>query len=124
DRRKCPSGPADPPNRQDSWIGYAPSATKSVSTMVRRPDLTRIVLSVLLMGILISGSFWILRPFLLSTIWATMIVVATWPMMLKLQARLGRRVLAVAIMSSAMVLVFVAPLLLAIQTLVENTDTL
>jgi predicted PurR-regulated permease PerM len=92
--------------------------------MVRRPDLTRIVLSVLLMGILISGSFWILRPFLLSTIWATMIVVATWPMMLKLQARLGRRVLAVAIMSSAMVLVFVAPLLLAIQTLVENTDTL
>src|SRR6185295_10986058 len=93
-------------------------------TMVRRPDLTRIVLAVLLMGILISGSFWILRPFLLSTIWAAMIVVATWPMMLKLQARLGRRALAVAIMSSAMVLVFVAPLLLAIQTLVDNTDTI
>jgi predicted PurR-regulated permease PerM len=97
---------------------------KSVSTMVRRPDLTRVVLAVLLMGILISGSFWILRPFLLSTIWAAMIVVATWPMMLKLQARLGRRALAVAIMSSAMVLVFVAPLLLAIQTLVDNTDTI
>ncbi|HEX4522981.1 MAG TPA: AI-2E family transporter YdiK [Casimicrobiaceae bacterium] len=92
--------------------------------MVRRPDLTRIVLAVLLMGILISGSFWILRPFLLSTIWAAMIVVATWPLMLRLQARLGRRGLAVAIMSTAMVLVFVAPLLLAIQTLVDNTDTI
>ena len=68
--------------------------------MTPRADLTRSVLAILLMAILIGGSFWILRPFLLSVIWAVMIVVATWPMMLRLQARLGRRFLAVAIMST------------------------
>ena len=92
--------------------------------MTPRADLTRSVLAILLMAILIGGSFWILRPFLLSVIWAVMIVVATWPMMLRLQARLGRRFLAVAIMSGAMVLVFVAPLVLAVQTLVDNIDTM
>jgi predicted PurR-regulated permease PerM len=87
-------------------------------------DLTRTVLAVLLMAILIGTSFWILRPFLLATIWAAMIVVATWPMMLKLQRRLRSRALAVTIMSGAMVLLFVVPLVLAIQTLADNTDTI
>jgi predicted PurR-regulated permease PerM len=94
------------------------------ATPAPRRDLTRTVLAVLLLGMLIGGSFWVLRPFLLSVIWAMMIVVATWPMMLALQGRLRRRGLAVAIMSGAMVLVFVVPLLLAIQTLVDNTDVL
>ena len=89
-----------------------------------RRDLTRTVLAILLIAILIGGSFYILRPFLLSIIWATMIVVATWPMMLKVQARLKRRALAVTVMSGAMLLVFVVPLFLTIQTLVENTDTI
>ncbi len=87
-------------------------------------DLTQTVLAVLLMVILIAASFWILRPFLLAIIWAAMIVVATWPMMLKLQHRLRSRALAVTIMTGAMVLVFVVPLVLAIQTLVDNTDTI
>ncbi len=89
-----------------------------------RRDLTRTVLAVLLMVVLIGASFWVLRPFLLATVWAAMIVVATWPMMLKLQQRLRSRALAVTIMSGAMVLVFVVPLLLAIQTLVDNADTI
>lgn len=89
-----------------------------------RQDLTRTVLAVLLMAILIGASFWILRPFLLAIIWAAMIVVATWPMMLRLQSRLRSRGLAVTIMSGTMVLVFVVPLMLAIQALVDNTDTI
>jgi predicted PurR-regulated permease PerM len=87
-------------------------------------DLTRTVLAVLLIVILICASFWILRPFLLAIIWAAMIVVATWPMMLKLQHALRSRALAVTIMSGAMVLVFVVPLVLAIQILIDNTDTI
>jgi predicted PurR-regulated permease PerM len=86
-------------------------------------DLARTVLAVLLLAVLIFASFWILRPFLLAIVWATMIVVATWPMMLKLQDRLRGRVLAVTIMSGSMVLVFVVPLVLAIQTLAANADT-
>lgn len=87
-------------------------------------DLTRTVLSVLLIGALIGGSFWILRPFLLSIIWGAMIVVATWPMMINLQSRLRSRALAVTLMSGAMVLIFVVPLLLAIETVIDNAGTL
>jgi len=50
------------------------------------------VLAVLAIGILIAASFWIVRPFLIAGVWATMIVVATWPFMLAVQKRLwGRR---------------------------------
>ncbi len=87
-------------------------------------DITRIVLSVLVIFGLIAASFWILRPFLLSAVWAAMIVVATWPLMLAVQARLRSRTLAVAVMTGAMVLLFVVPLVLAIEALVENSGKL
>jgi len=98
--------------------------TSGPSSLVPRGDLTRTVLAVLLTLILIGASFWILSPFLLSIIWAAMIVVATWPMMLQLQQRLRSRALAVALMSGAMILVFVVPLVLAVKTLVDNADTI
>ncbi len=86
-------------------------------------DLTRTTLAVLLLGVLISACFWILKPFLAALIWATMIVVATWPLMLAVQARLrGRRPLAVAAMTAALLLLLVVPLSLAIGTIVENAD--
>ena len=87
-------------------------------------DLTRTVLAVLLIAMLIAASFWILRPFLLAIVWAAMIVVATWPLMLKVQAGLRRRGLAVIVMTGAMLLIFVVPLSLAIQALVENMGTI
>jgi hypothetical protein len=45
--------------------------------------LTRSSLSVLFMVGLIAASFWILRPFIPALLWATMIVVAAWPLMVK-----------------------------------------
>ena len=42
-------------------------------------DVTRILLAVVSIGGLIAATFWVLRPFLPALIWATMIVVATWP---------------------------------------------
>ncbi|MCB2022177.1 MAG: AI-2E family transporter, partial [Burkholderiaceae bacterium] len=76
----------------------------------------------LAIGALIITSLWILRPFLAATIWATMIVVATWPLLLWFQARLwGRRVLAVAVMTLLLLLLFVAPLMLAIGTIIEHS---
>ena len=91
---------------------------------LRSQDLALTVLSVLLMLVLIGGALWVLRPFLLSLIWATMIVVATWPLLLKVQAALRRRALAVTIMAAAMLMVFVVPLFLAIDTVVRNIDTI
>jgi predicted PurR-regulated permease PerM len=88
-----------------------------------RRDLTRVTLGVLLIGALIAASFWILRPFLPATIWATMIVVSTWPLMRRVQALLwGKRWMAVIVMSIVLLLVFVVPLSLAISTILANTD--
>ncbi len=86
-------------------------------------DITRITLGVLFIGVLIAANFWILRPFLLALIWATMIVVATWPIMLRLEAWLGgKRSLAVLIMTVALLLVFIVPFLLAFQVTLKNAD--
>ena len=88
-------------------------------------DLTRSVLQVLFIGALAVGSLWILRPFLLAFIWATAIVVATWPLMVGAQARLGgRRGLAVALMSTALLLILVLPLSLGIAAIVSNADAI
>ena len=101
-----------------------PSAQKVAATPVMLRDLPRTVIGVLVLVVLILASFWVLRPFLLSLIWAAMIVVATWPLMLQVQARLRRRWLAVSVMSVAMLLVFFGPVLLMIQTLAEHGDTI
>ncbi|MFO1330106.1 MAG: AI-2E family transporter YdiK [Rubrivivax sp.] len=86
-------------------------------------DLTRVTFAVLALALLVGTSLWVLRPFLGPTIWATMVVVATWPLMLRVQAALGgRRSLAVAVMTLLLLLLFVVPLALAIVTIVQNTD--
>jgi len=86
-------------------------------------DITRTTLAVLFIGILIAASFWILRPFLTAIIWATIIVIATWPLLLKLQGRLwGRRGLAVAVMTVVLLLVIVVPLMVAVTTIVGKAD--
>jgi len=86
-------------------------------------EVTRTTLAVLSIGMLIAASFWILRPFLVATIWATMIVVATWPLLLSLQRWLGgRRTFAIAIMMIAMMLVFVLPFWVALSTLADYSD--
>src|SRR6266850_1515187 len=56
--------------------------------MEGRSDLTRTTLAVLFVAGLIAACFWILRPFLPAVIWATTLVVATWPLMIRVQRRL------------------------------------
>ena len=86
-------------------------------------DLTQTTLAVLFIGILIATSFWIVRPFISALIWATMVVVATWPVMIQVQAGLGgKRSLAVAVMTLSLLLVLLVPLSAAIITLVDNAD--
>ncbi len=90
-----------------------------------RRDLARTTLGVLFIVALIIASLWIMRPFLAPVIWATMIVVATWPVMLKIEAALGRRrAPAVVVMTIAMLLVFVLPFWTAVSTIVEYSDVM
>lgn len=86
-------------------------------------DITGTVLAVLFIGLLITTSFWILRPFLTSIVWATMIVVATWPILLWIETRLrNRRGLAVAVMTILILMVVIVPFLLAVATIIEKAD--
>lgn len=86
-------------------------------------DIARIVLVVLFIGLMIVSSLWILQPFLGALVWATMIVVATWPLMLTVQTALGgRRWAAVTVMTLAMLLLLVAPLTFAILTVIDRRD--
>ena len=86
-------------------------------------DVTRITLAVLFIGILIAASFWILRPFLTAIVWATIIVIATWPLLIKVQGRCwGKRGIAVTVMTIVLLLVIVVPLLLAVNAIVGKAD--
>ena len=86
-------------------------------------DMTRSVLAVIFIVSLIGASIWILLPFLGALIWATTIVVATWPLMKKFQDWLwGKRSLALAAMTLLLLCVFIVPLSLAIGTIVSNVD--
>jgi predicted PurR-regulated permease PerM len=86
-------------------------------------DLARIVFLVLFIGTLLAATLWILRPFLGAIIWAIMIVVATWPVMLRVQRIAGgRRWAAVAVMSFLLLLVLIVPMTAAIATVVEYAD--
>src|SRR3954465_7380765 len=89
----------------------------------RQGDLARVVLAVLFIGGLMLASFWILRPFLGALVWGVMIVIPTWPLMLRAERMCGgRRWAAVALMSAVLLALFVVPVFAAIGTLVANTD--
>lgn len=53
---------------------------------VRQPrDIAQVLLSVLFLAIMIVACLWIVQPFILGFAWAGTIVIATWPVLLKLQ---------------------------------------
>src|SRR5262245_54758224 len=86
-----------------------------------RGDLPRATIGVLFIVTLIALSIWILRPFLGAIIWASMIVIATWPLMRWLQGWLrGSRALATAAMTIGLLLVLVLPLSLIIGAIAGN----
>jgi predicted PurR-regulated permease PerM len=86
-------------------------------------ELPRATLLVLAIGVLTASSVWVLWPFAAALVWATTIVVATWPVLLQVQAWLGgRRGLAVAVMLLALLALLVTPIWLAISTIVDNAD--
>jgi predicted PurR-regulated permease PerM len=101
------------------------TSTSSVSFMQgpERKDLARTTFQLLALGTLIAASIWIIKPFLVPLTWAITIAVATWPLLLRLQALLGgRRSLAVASMTVALLLVLVVPLYFGIATVVSNSQ--
>ena len=88
-----------------------------------RWDVTRVLFAVVGIGGLIAASFWVLRPFLPAVVWATMIVVATWPALRKLEAVLWqKRSLAVFVMTLIILAVLAVPLTLGTFAIVDRVD--
>ena len=86
-------------------------------------DYPRVLLIVVLMGGLLACSLWIFKPFLGAFIWATMIVVATWPLKVEIERNVrGRRWIAVTLMTLAILLLIIVPLVVAVQQFVEHFD--
>ncbi len=84
-------------------------------------DLTRTTLSVGAIGVLIVSTLFILRPFVSAFLWAGVIVISTWPLLLSLQARLGgRRGMAAGVLTFALLLVLLVPLGFAVGALIDN----
>jgi predicted PurR-regulated permease PerM len=97
----------------------------SMSRTAPSGDLTRATIGVLVIGLLVVACLWILKPFLGAIVWAAMLAIATWPGLLKLEARLGgRRWLAIVIMTLTMLLLIVLPLVIAVSTIVDHMDEL
>jgi predicted PurR-regulated permease PerM len=83
-------------------------------------DITRIVLLVLFIGMLLAGSLWTLLPFLGGLIWAATVVIATWPLFLRVRARTGKRPwLAVVFMTGVILLILIIPFAMAVSTLLD-----
>ena len=87
------------------------------------PEITRITLQVLSIVLLIWGAFWILQFFIPPILWATIIVITTWPVFLRIQKRLwNRRSLAIAVMVGGLLLMVILPCVVAVGSIVLNTE--
>ena len=84
--------------------------------------IVRTTIAVLLIGAMIGVSLWILRPFLPALIWATMTVIATWPLMLSVEKKFWHRRGLAAAMTIVFLLMLVLPVSLAIGIIVQNAD--
>jgi len=86
-------------------------------------ELPRFLLAILFILLLLATSLWLLRPFMSALIWATLIVVATWPLMLAVQQRLGgKRSRAVTVMTLTILLVVILPLGLGVVAIADHSD--
>ncbi len=88
-------------------------------------DIPQILLSVLFLSLIIISCLWVVQPFILSFAWAGTVVIATWPVLLRLQKLLfGKRSLAVLVMTLLLFLLFVIPIALLVNSLVDNSAPL
>lgn len=85
-------------------------------------DLPQTLFSLMFITLMIVACFWVVQPFILGFAWASMVVIATWPLMLKIQKWLwGRRSLAVIAMTLILLLVFIIPIALLVSSLIDNS---
>lgn len=97
-----------------------------ITDETRRPgDITHATLLVLFIALLVVLTFWVLSPFLTSLLWAVVVCIALWPILLRLEAFLGgRRWAAVAVMTATILVLVFVPVTLALITIVNNAQNI
>ena len=87
-------------------------------------DLTRTILASLFIVALLVCTVWIVLPFLPAFLWASTIVITTWPLLLRIQAWSGRgRGLATTVMTLGLLLIVLIPLSVSIGVVISNVNT-
>ncbi|MGH8629630.1 MAG: AI-2E family transporter, partial [Burkholderiales bacterium] len=79
------------------------------------------ILGLGILALLLVGCFLVLQPFLTDLLWAAVLAYSSWPLYVRLRARL-RGVLAALLMTLAIVLVVLAPFAIAATAIVDNAD--
>lgn len=92
---------------------------------VRQPvDVAQILLSVLFLAIMIVACLWIVQPFILGFAWAGTVVIATAGIVTFAKIMFGRRSLAVLVMTLLLVMVFIIPIALLVNSIVDGSGPL
>jgi predicted PurR-regulated permease PerM len=92
----------------------------AVMPVPSQSNVTRTFLVILILAILVAGSTWTLLPFRSSTLWATTIVVATWPLLRRVQDKVGgSRSIAATLMTVSMLVIFIVPFGLAVAVVLN-----
>ena len=86
-------------------------------------DLARIMFGCLFILLMIITCLWVTRPFMLSFIWAGLVVIATWPLLMMLQRWLhGSRRLAATVLTLLLIVLFFLPLVLMANTIIDSSS--
>ncbi|MCU6306359.1 AI-2E family transporter YdiK [Enterobacter quasiroggenkampii] len=98
-----------------------------MNTVKSGRDLPQTLFSIILFLALLCCALWLLQPFLLSVVWAGLIVIATWPLFMMMKHKLhGRKSAAIAIMILFLSTLFLVPIIFSAGMLslaIENTLT-
>jgi predicted PurR-regulated permease PerM len=85
-----------------------------------QPDILRTTILVLIIGVLLAASLWTMQAFIGPLVWATAIVVATWPLLEWVQRHVGgSRGWATTVMTLVMLIIFVVPFWAALGAMLD-----
>ncbi|OCG21722.1 MULTISPECIES: AI-2E family transporter YdiK [unclassified Gilliamella] len=84
-------------------------------------DLLKLILNLLIIGLLIIITYRVVEVFLFGFFWAVMVVIATWPLMIKIQQKMfNKRWLSVLVMALILAFVCIIPFILIISSVAQN----
>ncbi|CAJ0991691.1 AI-2E family transporter YdiK [Pantoea sp. Nvir] len=85
-------------------------------------DLPQTLFMLMFITLMIFACVWIVQPFILGFAWASIVVIATWPLLLHGQRLFwNRRSLAVLVMTLLLLLLFIIPIALLVNSLIDNS---